>query len=278
MCAPSPPAAPDYTGAAVAQGQANKDAAIAQAQLGNANVTNPYGTQTVSYQNDPTTGNPVPYINQSYSPSQQQIFDNSQNLQQKMGMLGLGAADIASNTLSKPLDFSGAPAAPGNSAALRQQVIDAAMGRVNTDYGRQREQANADMIAAGIRPGDAAYSARMDELNRGVNDARNQAIVNAGNQAQQAYTQEMGSRQQAITELLAQRQIPLNEISAFRTGSQIQPLTFSNATGATVAPAPIFGATQAQGNAQNDIYNAQATQAGGLQSGLFRLGAAAIMA
>ena len=49
MCAPSPPPAPDYAGAAKEQGAANKDAAIASAKLNNPNVINPYGTQSVSY-------------------------------------------------------------------------------------------------------------------------------------------------------------------------------------------------------------------------------------
>ena len=43
---PSPPPAPDYRGAAIEQGQANKAAAIAQSRLNNPNVISPYGTQT----------------------------------------------------------------------------------------------------------------------------------------------------------------------------------------------------------------------------------------
>lgn len=48
-CAPSPPPAPDYAGAAKAQGVANVDAARTQGKLNNPNVVSPYGTQTVSY-------------------------------------------------------------------------------------------------------------------------------------------------------------------------------------------------------------------------------------
>lgn len=46
---PSPPPAPDYTGAAQAQGAANREAAIASAKLSNPNITSPYGNQTVTY-------------------------------------------------------------------------------------------------------------------------------------------------------------------------------------------------------------------------------------
>lgn len=56
---PSPPPAPDYAGAAKAQGQANLDAARATAKLNNPNIINPYGTQTVTY------GGGAPTFNQS---------------------------------------------------------------------------------------------------------------------------------------------------------------------------------------------------------------------
>lgn len=48
-CAPSPPPAPDYAGAAKAQGAANVDAARVQGKLNNPNVIGPYGSQTVTY-------------------------------------------------------------------------------------------------------------------------------------------------------------------------------------------------------------------------------------
>jgi len=46
---PSPPAAPDYAGAAQAQGAANVDAARLSARMANPNIVCPYGSQTVSY-------------------------------------------------------------------------------------------------------------------------------------------------------------------------------------------------------------------------------------
>lgn len=48
-CAPSPPPAPDYAGAARAQGAANVDAARTTGKLNNPTVLSPYGTQTVTY-------------------------------------------------------------------------------------------------------------------------------------------------------------------------------------------------------------------------------------
>lgn len=51
---PSQPAAPDYAGAATAQGQANIDAARLSAKLGNPNIISPYGNQTVTFGGTPT--------------------------------------------------------------------------------------------------------------------------------------------------------------------------------------------------------------------------------
>ena len=114
---PSPPPPPDYTGAAIAQGAANKDAAQASAFLSNPNVTSPYGTRSVSYGPGPGVNNYVPNITETFSPGQQAVFDQEQALSQKLGSLGNSAADYASGTLSKPLDFAGVPAAGQFSAA-----------------------------------------------------------------------------------------------------------------------------------------------------------------
>lgn len=48
------PDAPDYAAAAQAQGVANLEAARATAKLSNPNISNPYGTQTVTYGGAPT--------------------------------------------------------------------------------------------------------------------------------------------------------------------------------------------------------------------------------
>jgi hypothetical protein len=264
---PKAPPAPDYAAAATAQGAANKDAAIAGAQLSNPNVTNPYGQQTITYKTDPVTGNPVPHVNQTFAPGQQQIFENEQQLQQKLGMLGLGAADLAGNTINQPLDFN---SRFGTQAQGRQEVIDAMMGRFDKDLGNRRESVNANLLARGIPVGSKAYETEMDRLERSRTDALQQAIVGADSRS-------MEERRQAITEALAERQVPLNEISAFRTGSQIQPLSFSGVQGQNVAAAPVFNAAQAQGQYGMDQYGVNAGIYNNLMSGLFSLGSSAVM-
>ena len=174
---------------------------------------------------------------------------------------------MAGNTITAPLNFN---ERFGDQAQGRQQVIDAMMSRYDQDAGRQKDQINSDLIARGIPPGSKAYEVEMDRLSRGRNDALQQATIGADTKA-------LEERRQSITEALAERQVPLNEISAFRTGTQIQPLQFQQYAGQNVAPTPVFGGANAQYQAQMDAANLQAASQGGLMSGLFGLGQAALM-
>ena len=270
------PDPPNYKKIAEAQGKANKESAIATAQISNPNVTNPLGTQVISYKKDPLTGNPVPYVTQAYTPEQQEIFGLGQDVQRSLGQTGVDVANNVGATLRSPLDFGGVPAAPGDAEATRTAVINAMMGRVGTDIGRRREQKNSDLVAAGIRPGTEAYSREMEMIDRSENDARQQAILAGGQEAQRDFGMDMQSRQQAISELLAQRGVPLNELNAIRSGSQVAPLQFGGVQGAGVKPPDLQGAANQQYQGQLDQYNAKVGQQNQMMSTVGTLGAAAI--
>ncbi len=272
MCAPSPPPAPDYTGAAQAQGAANVDAARAQGKLNNPNVYSPYGTQTVSYDGD------QPTIHQTFSPEQQAIYDQGNATKLQLSQLSGQGAEALQGVVGKGVDFGGAPAAPADYGTLRSQTIDSMMARPQEDYARAQEQKQSDLIAAGIRPGTKAYDDQMQLLQRGLNDARTQATVNSGVLTSQAYQMDADRRKQAITEQLAKRQIPLNEITALMSGSQVSnPFSTPGfAQNATVGAAPVFAANQATGQWGRDNNNADRAEMGNYQSGMFQLGSAAI--
>lgn len=314
----SPPPAPDYIGAAKAQGAANVDTAQVEGRLNNPNVINPYGTQTVSYggfdqagydkalgdyQNfhptyDPVTGRQTntappqptreqfaissntPTITQTLSPEQQKIYDQQTGNQQSLGLLAKQGIGAAQGIIGSKLDYSGVPAAPGDYSALRQQVYDAMMARPNQDIAVNRDNTNSNLIAAGIRPGSTAYDNAMNLVNRQQTDAQQQAIINAGNQTQQAYGMDLQSRQQGLAEQLAQRQVPLNEISALMSGSQTSnPFQVPGyAQNANVQPAPTYNAALQQGQYGTDVYNAQQARNSANTSGLIGLGGTGIMA
>ena len=274
-CSPSPPPAPDYAGAAVAQGQANKEAAVASSLLNNPNVSNPYGTQTWTGGEDGTR----PTLTQNFSPEQQALYDQGIKTKMQLGDLGTQGATALQGVIGKQLDLSGAPAAPGDAQATRDQVINAMMTRVDEDTARSRDQKNSDLIAAGIRPGTKAYDDQMQIINRGYNDARQAAITAGGAEAQRDFGMDTQRRKDAIAEILAQRQTPLNEVTALMSGSQVSnPFAVPGAAQNTnVAPAPIFGATQAQGQADANKFNAQSASASSTNAALGTAAAAAMM-
>lgn len=273
MCAPSPPPPPDYVGAAQAQGAANVGAARTQGRINNPNVYNPYGSQTVTWNGD------QPTVIQTLNGPQQAILNQQNQNRLQAGQVANRGLDSLGHIVGTGVNFQGAPPAPGSATDTRTKVINAMMSRVDEDTARQRDELNSNLVAAGIRPGSKAYDDRMALLDRGYNDARNQAFLASGQEASRDFGMDSERRRQAISELLSQRQVPLNEITALMSGSQVSnPFSMpSYAQNAQVAPAPVFGATQALGDYNADLYNVRAAQAGNLQSGLFGLGGAGIM-
>lgn len=96
-------------------------------------------------------------------------------------------------------------------------------------------------------------------------------------QQNQRFGQQDANRRQAISEILAQRQVPLNEIIGLASGSQVSnPFSMPGyAQNSQVAPAPIFGAAQAQDAANMNRYQQQSANRNNMMSGLFSIGAAA---
>jgi len=283
------PAAPDYTGAAVAQGQANIDAARATARLSNPNVYSPYGTQLVSYEGD------VPTIRQTLTPDAQRTLEAQQRLQGNLANLGGTAYSNAFGVLSQPfsfggpqvqtsLDTSGIAKMPVNAGMTGQEAI---MSRLNPSLARQRTSTETNLINQGLRPGTEAYDNAIRALGEQETDARTQAVLQGLNldigANAQGYNQALQSgqfgntaQQQALAQALQQRQLPLNEINALMSGSQIQNPQFNAYQGSNVAAAPIANATAQQGAYNQNLYNQQIAGQNANTAGLFSLGAAGL--
>ena len=122
------------------------------------------------------------------------------------------------------------------------------------------------------------FSAPAPEIDRSPNDARQQAEIAGGNAATQAFGTDTQRRKDAIAEILTQRQTPLNEINALMSGSQVQnPFAVPGAAqNSNMQPAPMFGAAQAQGQADIGGYNAVSANNNAAMGGLFSLGAAGL--
>ncbi len=107
---------------------------------------------------------------------------------------------IAGNPAFRSTQFTQGANEIGTADAIRRQVIDAMMSRVNEDIGIQRDDANSNLIAAGLHPGSTAYDSQQNLINRAQNDARQQAIIAGGNAAQQQFAMDMARRQQTVGE------------------------------------------------------------------------------
>jgi hypothetical protein len=283
----SAPPAPDYAAAATAQGVANVEAARATAKLSNPNTYTPYGTQLVSYEGD------IPTVTQTLTPTAQKTLEAQQGVQLSLANLGQKGADTASSVLDKPFSFGG-PAVqtsldtsqiakmPVNAGMTGQEAI---MSRLEPSLAKQRVSTETQLINQGLRPGTEAYNNAIQLLGQQENDARTQAAltgINLDTSANaQGYNQTLQTgqfantaQQQALAQAIQQRQMPLNEINALTSSAQIQNPQFQSYTGANVAAAPVFAATQAQGAAEQNNSTQQVAQSNAMTQGLFSLAGA----
>jgi hypothetical protein len=289
--APTPPPAPDYAGAAVAQGASNLESARATAKLSNPNTYTPYGTQLVSYDGD------VPTIRQTLTPQAQQTLEAEQRVQTSLANLGEKGTQMASTVLDKPFAFGG-PAVqtgldtsniarmPVNAGTTGQEAI---MSRLEPSLARARTTTETNLVNQGLRPGTEAYDNAIRSLGEQETDQRTQAVlqgINLDTAANaQGYNQALQggqfantAQQQALAQAIQSRQMPLNEITALMSGSQIQNPQFQAYQGANVAAAPTFAATQAQGAFDANSYNQQVAAQNANTAGLYSLGGSAMRA
>lgn len=220
-----------------------------------------------------------PTITQTLSPEQQKLLDQQNTIKGLLGNLGIQGADALRGVVGKNLNMGGLPGMPGSADATRNKVYDAMMSRIGEDDARRRDDLNSNMVAAGHRLGSKAYDDQTNLANRQYNDARQQAVLASGQEAQRDFGMDMQRRTQALSEMLTERQTPLNEINALMSGSQVSnPFAMPGAGGINAQPAPLMGAIGAAGDYNTDLYNAQAAQAGGVNQGLFGLGSTALLA
>lgn len=172
----------------------------------------------------------------------------------------------------------------GFSADLQnQQAINQAIAQ-NYGQGVNAQQMQNQAIAQNFGQGTTAQSMENQAIGQNygqgltASQAENARIAQQFNQTQQAAQFGNVAQQQALAEAIQQRQMPLNEITALMSGSQIQNPQFGAYQGATVQPAPLFQATQAQGMFDQNTYNQQVAGANANTAGMYSLGGAGLMA
>lgn len=254
MQTPQAPAAPDPKETAAAQGQMNKETAIAQANLNAVNQVTPQGTLTWETIGTNPDGTPIRRQTQAYSPEQQKLYDQQTALSGQLNQLATDQTGRLSGLLGKPVDLS--------NEATEGRLME--LGRMRLDPVMQQRRSSMETRLAnqGVMPGSAAYDRAMQSLGQQENDAYNQLLLTG--------------RQQSASEALQERNQPINEITALMSGGQVSGPTWSN-TGQTGINAPDYmGAVQNKYNADMAGYNAQIQSNNAMMGGLFGLGAAGL--
>jgi hypothetical protein len=260
------PAPPDYTALAQQTQQSNLDMARQALAANRVNQVTPYGNLNYTQSGTDQYGNPTYTANQTLSPEQQNIYNQSTGLTGNI----LGAAQSGMGNVAKSLAQGGVDQSKLVSTGFNpgQSYQDAMMSRLAPQISRENQSFEQDMANKGIGAGTEAYNTAKQLLGQTQNDRLNSATVqglNAGLSAnQQAFAQQGYNQMQ-----------PINVINALRTGSQVASPQYVNpAQQATTAGPDILGATGQQYNAQLAQTNANNAASSGFMGGLMNMGAA----
>jgi hypothetical protein len=149
-------------------------------------------------------------------------------------------------------------------AALQGLGVD--MSANQQGFGQQMSQAGLYNSSVGQNFGQGQAASSMANANQNTQFNQQLAQTQANNAA---------ALQQYQAQMAAYNQ-PLNQVTALESGSQIQNPQFQQYTGANVAAAPVFQGTQAQGQADMNLYGIQQNAANSANQGLYSLGGAAL--
>ena len=254
--------APDYAGAAQATAQGNLQAAQTAAMANRVNQVTPQGSLTYTA---PADANSPWTVTQSYSPAQQQLYD--QNNQLSSGLLGLAGSTLGqiSSSMAKPTTLADLPASMVNAGENGQQAY---MRMAAPDLAKARELAESQAAQQGITRGSAAWDDMQRTLGVNENNAQDHAITSGFGMGQQA-------QQQALQTDTALKSQPINMIDALRTGSQVTNPQFTNVPQQqTTTGADLLGAANATGQYNTANMNANNATFNGLLGGIGGLGGA----
>lgn len=176
-------------------------------------------------------------VTQTLSPAEQEALDLSSRAQSLYGKAGVAQLERLQGTLSQPF----------NPDSTSRDKVEAAMfARMQPQFDRDTEAMRTRLANQGIGLGSEAWRLAMDDLNRGVNDARLAAVVAGGNEQ---------SRQ--LQADLAVRSQPINETAALLTGQMIGTPSFVNTPQSSVAAPDYMGAVANNYAGQMAGYNSR---------------------
>tara|TARA_R100000951_G_scaffold30936_2_gene26570 strand:- start:127 stop:1107 length:981 start_codon:yes stop_codon:yes gene_type:complete len=304
---PKPPPAPDYAGAATAQGAANVETARLEGRMNRPDVFTPYDQTVVTelpndrFQMDYT-------LRPEYeSQRQKQAAIGGQYLDvagQRLGELPSGQFDIgALPTFQGAVDRTGfTPLASTDNLTdyanrSEKAYFDRAFSRIQPGQQMEKTSLHTDLINSGLPVGSTAYNDAMSRLEMTHADQLSglaQSSIAEGQRMRQGLAGEAQSmrqsqlaeasmiremqnqaRAQAMADALLQRRLPMEELATLTGSPSVGSAGLGTATtglnvpGTSIAPPPIMQGAMAQGT---DAANRYANQVAGYSSGMNALG------
>lgn len=279
-------APPQISGQQMAQQQTtgNIQTAAANSYLNAINQTTPYGQTRWREVGTREMGNgariPIWEVDQTLSPEQQDLYN-------KQTALSSGALSLGSDYLGKirtatanPFNYEGLPGAPVYDEKFRQDQANKIVAR-NQDWMDADQRALAQRLAdQGIGLEDPAYRTAMDQYQRGVNDFRLGADLQAGQESQNAFNLAAQTRDRAINERLQERTQPISEFGAMLGYGQqgVRQPQYVNTQQQPIQPTDYIGANMAAYQQAAQQQQIQQQQSNAMMGGLFGLGSSAITA
>ncbi len=274
------PSQPNPQQVAAAQSSQNINTAIANAWLNSGNQVTPYGNvRTNQVGSQSVDGYDVPIFSQTMtlSPEQQKLYEQGVQGDTRLNQLGLDQIGRIQSAVSKPFDLSAFGPAPTADAAARDKAYGSILARAQPQQQSDLGALEARLASQGVAAGSEGYRNAMDQYQRGVNDFRLGADVQAGNEEAQQYGLSSQAYQQAISNALLQRQQPLNEFSQFMGASNnfVSPNPVANPV-SQIQPTDVTSPIYANYNAKLGQQQQNQATNGALWGSLAGLGGAAL--
>lgn len=324
----SAPAPQSYVGASTLDTLHQDQSAARSTWESRPDVTTPWGSVGWSAKPtyDPVSGATINTWQQDVNldPTLVDANQSQMNLQRDRSQLGEKVLDQASGDI-----LAGSPWQNGNlnqwgaaptagslkgdidsSQAINQRGVDAAYkqyaSRLDPQFQQRESSLESTLANRGLRPGDAAYDAAMQNFGRERTDAyqtaQNNAVGQGAQIGNQMFAQDMGGaqlhnaatgqqygmdqasanynntlRQSQIAEGVQRQGFGLNQVNGLLNGQQVSMPSFPSAAPAAQAGASnLLGGAQAAGSAALSTAQMQNQAMSGLMGGLGSLGGAAM--
>ena len=292
---PKPPAAPDYTGAAQAQGAANVETARLEGRMNRPDVFTPYDQTVVTDIGDDRFQMDYTLRPEYESQRQKQAQIGGQYLDvagQRLGELPSGQFDVSAlPTFQGGVDTTGfTPLATTDDLsdyATRSETAyyDRALNRLQPAMDQQKTQLHTQLINSGLPVGSTAYNDAMSRLEMTHSDQLSglaQSSIAEGQRMRQGLAGEAQSmrqsqlaeasmiremqnqaRAQAMADTLLQRRLPMEELATLTGSPSVGSAGLGTATtglnvpGTSIAPPPIMQGAMAQGADATNRYGTQ---------------------